>query len=123
MTLGNVIAERRKNANLSQRQLASKCGLDNSTISRIEKDEEDTRCDPKTLKAIAEVLELDYRYLLALNGTIDDDRLMRLIARGLSYMNEGERNKLMMMLRDNFSIFALLLDDSDLFSAGLRGEK
>ena len=107
---------------MSQRELARRCGMDNTTISRIERNEEDTTCMPKTLKAIAEVLDLDYIYLLALNGTIEDDRLMRLIAKGLSYMNENERDRLMMMLRDNFSIFALLLDDSDLFSAGMRGE-
>lgn len=122
MTLGTVIAERRQNAGMSQRELARRCGMDNTTISRIERNEEDTTCMPKTLKAIAEVLDLDYIYLLALNGTIEDDRLMRLIAKGLSYMNENERDRLMMMLRDNFSIFALLLDDSDLFSAGMRGE-
>ena len=123
MTLGSVIAERRKNAGFSQRELARRCDIDNTTISRIERDEDDLTCTPKTLKAIADALELDYSYLLALNGTIEDDRMMRLIARGLKCMSAEERSRLMMMLRDNFSVFALLLDDSDLFSGGMRGEE
>lgn len=121
MTLGKAIERKRTSTGMSQRELARRAGIDNTSISRIEANDEAV-CLPSTLKAIADVLDMDYLYLLSLNGTIEDDRTLRMIRRGLMHMSADEKEKLLMMLHDNFDIFRLLLDDSDLFSDEMRGE-
>ena len=121
MTLGKAIERKRISAGMSQRELARRAMIDNTSISRIEANDEAV-CLPSTLKAIADVLDMDYLYLLSLNGTIEDDRTLRMIRRGLMHMSADEKEKLLMMLHDNFDIFRLLLDDSDLFSDEMRGE-
>lgn len=73
-----------------------------SVISRIEKNPEIV-ADPRTLRAIAEALKLDYHFLLSLNNTIEDDKNMRIIARASKSMSEPEREKMMNILRKEFS--------------------
>lgn len=121
MTLGKAIERKRISAGMSQRELARRAGIDNTSVSRIEANDEAV-CLPSTLKAIADVLDMDYLYLLALNGTIEDDRTLRMISRGLKRMSPDEKEKMLILLHDNFDIFRLLLDDSDLFSEAMRGE-
>ncbi len=86
---------------LSQRQLAESIGLNNATISKLEKD---PSLDPdiRTIQLLAEALQLDYSYLLSLNKIIDDDPDLRVIARAKSKMTEEERERMMVLLRTTF---------------------
>ena len=85
--LGAVIAAKRKMMGLSQRQLAESIGLNNATISKLEKD---PSLDPdiRTIELLAEALHLDYSYLLSLNDVIEDDPDLRIIARAKGNMTE-----------------------------------
>ena len=100
-TLGTVISGAREVRGLTQRELAKKVKVSNSTISRIEKDD-GIHPDPATLKAIADVLKIDYNYLLALNGQIEDDADIRMIQRGAKNLSEDQRKKMMSMLNMMF---------------------
>ena len=117
--LGAVIAAKRKMMGLSQRQLAEQIGLNNATISKLEKD---PSLDPdiRTIQLLAEALHLDYNYLLSLNETIQDDPELRIIARAKSNMSPEERQRMMEMLRTTFDVaFANAesdgIDDSEIF--------
>jgi len=117
--LGAVIAAKRKMMGLSQRQLAEQIGLNNATISKLEKD---PSLDPdiRTIQLLAEALHLDYNYLLSLNETIQDDPELRIIARAKNNMSPEERQRMMEMLRTTFDVaFANAesdgIDDSEIF--------
>lgn len=99
--LGSVISRVRTERGMTQRELAKKVEVSNSTISRIEKDD-GIHPDPPTLKAIADVLSIDYNYLLALNGQIDDDADIRMIQRGAKNLSPEQRKKMMNMLNMMF---------------------
>lgn len=109
--LGAVIAAKRKKLGLSQRQLAEQVGLNNATISKLEKDPS-LEPDIRTLQKLAEALGLDYNYLLTLNETIPDDPNLRIIARAKSNMSPEEQEKMMSMLRTAFDV-AFANTDSD----------
>ena len=117
--LGAVIAAKRKLMGLSQRQLAEQIGLNNATISKLEKD---PSLDPdiRTIQLLAEALHLDYNYLLSLNDTISDDRDLRIIARAKSNMTDEEKERMMSILRTTFdTAFANAesdgIDEADVF--------
>ena len=117
--LGAVIAAKRKMMGLSQRQLAEQIGLNNATISKLEKD---PSLDPdiRTIQLLADALHLDYNYLLSLNETIQDDPELRIIARAKNSMSPEERQRMMEMLRTTFDVaFANAesdgIDDSEIF--------
>ena len=99
--LGAVVAAKRKKMGLSQRQLADRIGLNNATISKLEKDPS-LIPDTRTLQLLSEALDIDYNYLLALNETIPDDPDMRIIARAKNNMTPEERERMMSMLREAF---------------------
>ena len=101
--LGAVIAAKRKMMGLSQRQLAEMIGLNNATISKLEKD---PSLDPdiRTIPLLAEALGLDYAYLLSLNETIEDDKDLRIIARAKNNMSPEERKEMMRILRTTFDV-------------------
>lgn len=101
--LGAVVAAKRKQLGLSQRQLAEKAGINNATISKLEKDPT-LIPDIRTLKLLSQSLELDYMYLLALNEVIPDDRDLRIIARTKNSLPPDEQVRMMEMLRTTFSI-------------------
>lgn len=109
--LGAVIAAKRKKLGLSQRQLAEQVGLNNATISKLEKDPS-LEPDIRTLQKLADALGLDYNYLLTLNETIPDDPNLRIIARAKSNMSPEEQEKMMSMLRTAFDV-AFANTDSD----------
>ena len=109
--LGAVIAAKRKKLGLSQRQLAEQVGLNNATISKLEKDPS-LEPDIRTIQKLAEALGLDYTYLLTLNETIPDDPNLRIIARAKSNMSPEEQEKMMSMLRTTFDV-AFANADSD----------
>lgn len=102
LTLGKVIQDKREKLDMTQRELARAVHLNHATISRIENNP-DIVADPSTLKAIAQALHIDYNYLLSLNNTIDDDKDIRIIARASKSMSEEDRERMMDMLRDEFT--------------------
>ena len=117
--LGAVIAAKRKLMGLSQRQLAEKTGINNATISKIEKDPTLVP-DTRTLQLLAQALGLDYNYLLTLNEVITDDRDLRIIARAKNSLSPEDQSRMMEMLRTAFdTAFANAesdgIDEADLF--------
>lgn len=109
ITLGKYIAEKRAEKNLSQRQLAMDTSISHSTISRIEKDD-GISPDYTTLKEIAQRLDLDYNYLLALNKSIDDEPEIRMIQRAAKKMSEDQKKKMINLLKISFDD---LFDEDD----------
>lgn len=102
-TLGSVVAARRQQMDLTQRELARKVGISNSTVSRIESDDGITP-DTKTIKALAEVLGVDYYYLLALSGQIEDQPEIRVIQRAARNMDKEQKENMMTVLKAAFSV-------------------
>ena len=100
-TLGKVISNRREELGISQRELAKKVKISNSTVSRIENDDKITP-DNNTLKAISEVLQVDYNYLLALNKQIDDEPEIRIIQRAARNMDQGKKEEMLKVLKKHF---------------------
>lgn len=100
-TLGNVILKRRKELGIGQRELARMVGLNHATLSRFENDPT-AAGDVKTIKAIAEALRLDVNYLLSLNGTIDFDKDLCLIARATKEMDPAKKEQMMNYLKKTF---------------------
>lgn len=101
ITLGRYIAKKRQAKNLSQRELATDTGISHSTISRIEKDD-GISPDNATLRAMAKRLDLDYNYLLALNGAIDDEPEIRAIQRAAKKMTDAQKKKMLSILKAAF---------------------
>lgn len=95
------IAIKRKAKDLSQRELANDTGISHSTISRIEKDD-GISPDNATLRALAERLELDYNYLLVLNGAIDDEPEVRAIQRAAKKMSDAQKKTMLNILKAAF---------------------
>ena len=86
-TLGTIIARRRLDKEMSQRDLALAVKVSNSTIARIERGESIVPSND-TLRAIAQTLDLDYNYLLALCNQIDDEPEIRMIQRAAHNMTK-----------------------------------
>lgn len=116
-TLAYVISTKRQQLGLKQRELAKDIGINHSTISRLENPDSGIVADPRTLKALADRLGLDYNYLLSLNKTVDDQPDLRVIARASKKMTEEDRQKMMDMLRAEFED-AFSDVDSDGFDEG-----
>ena len=117
--LGAVVAAKRKLLGLSQRQLAEKTGINNATISKLEKDPTIVP-DTRTLQLLSQTLGLDYNYLLTLNDVITDDRDSRIIARAKNSLSPEDQSRMMAMLRTAFdTAFADAesdgIDEADLF--------
>lgn len=100
-TLGSVIARRRTDKEMSQRELAMKVHVSNSTIARIENGESIVP-DNDTLRAIAQTLHLDYNYLLALCNLIDDEPEIRAIQRAAHYMTNEQKRDMLRILQISF---------------------
>lgn len=100
-SLGQVISERRTELGITQRELARGVKISNSTVSRIENDDNITP-DNDTLRAIADFLKLDYNFLLALNKQIDDQPEIRMIQRAAKNMSQDQLNDMMTVLQIQF---------------------
>ena len=111
ITLGSVIATKREQLGISQRELAKATKLNNATIARIEK-EPNIVADSATLSRIADKLDIDYNYLLTLNGTIPDNPELRVIARASAKMDEDEKSEMLEFLKKKFKV-AFSNTDSD----------
>lgn len=66
-TIGEVIAEAREKANLSQRQLAKKANINNSELSKIEAGIR-KEPSPKILRKISNVIDVNYSDLMYMIG-------------------------------------------------------
>lgn len=100
-TLGKIISEQRIRLGYSQRQLAKDINVSNSTISRIENNDNIVPCS-KTLKALANCLDLDYYYLLTITDLIDDDPTLRKFQNFYNLLTDAEKRDLQILLFDNF---------------------
>ena len=78
MTFGEKLRELRRQAGLTQRDLAEKVGLDFSYISKVENDRNPPPA-ADTIVKICEALEMPAESLLALKGQIPSD-----VAEGIS---------------------------------------
>ena len=99
-TLGRFIAEKRNSLSLGVREFARLVKVDHTTILRIE---EKNVADPTILRRIADVLNIDYNELLALNGTIDDQPEIREIARAAKKMDSAKKEEMLNLLKKHFS--------------------
>ena len=72
ISLASLVKEARLNKKISQRELTRRTGVDNNTISKIEKGE---RKKPNILilKKLAIELELDFEKMMELSGYTTDD--------------------------------------------------
>ena len=100
-TLGQVLTERRKQLNISQRMLAKATGIANSTISRIEMGLI-LHPDAPTMRLLAKHLSMDYNYILALAGYVNDDPEERMIQRVLAYMPKAKKEEIISYLSSNY---------------------
>jgi transcriptional regulator with XRE-family HTH domain len=93
MEIGKRIEKLLIQTNISQRELANRIGLDESTISRIIKGERTPKSD--VLANIATALHTTSDYLLGIeNEEFDSSKIIRLIARNSSKMTEVEKKNL-----------------------------
>lgn len=100
-TLGYVISKKRKELNISQRELSKQINIANSTISRIEMNRI-TQPDSSTLQRISSYLSLDYNYLLALAGHIKNEPEIRLIQRAIKFMPQEKKDEMMALLASKY---------------------
>ena len=100
-TLGTIIARRRLDKEMSQRDLALAVKVSNSTIARIERGESIVPSND-TLRAIAQTLDLDYNYLLALCNQIDDEPEIRMIQRAAHNMTKEQKADMIRLLQISF---------------------
>lgn len=93
MEIGKRIEKILVQNNISQRELASRIGVDESMISRIVKGERIPKSD--VLANIATALHTTSDYLLGIeNDEFDSVKVTRLIARNSSKMTEAEKRNL-----------------------------
>ena len=93
MEIGKRIERLLEKNNISQRDLASRIGLDESIISRIIKGERTPKSD--VLANIATALHTTSDYLLGIeNEDFDSNKIIRLIARNASKMSDKEKKEL-----------------------------
>lgn len=93
MEIGNRIEKVLQKRNISQRELADRIGLDESIVSRIISGDRKIKAD--VLANIATALQVTSDYLLGIeNEDFDSTRIIRLIARNSSKMDDSEKKKL-----------------------------
>ncbi len=96
--LGDKISKILEEKEMTQRDLAQRISLDESTVSRILKGERTPNIE--TLSNIATALHVTTDYLLDIenNAKFDSQREIRLIARNSSKLTKEERNELINIL-------------------------
>ena len=101
-TLGDIIARKRQQKGLSQRELAAAVNVSNSTIARLERNEI-TIPGSELIRALAQVLDVDYNYLLAQTQQIDDEPEIRMIQRAAHNMTKEDKARMVDILRLTFT--------------------
>ena len=95
-TLGDKISELLKESGMTQRELASKIGSTEMTVSRYVRNERQPKAE--ILSKIAEALNTTTDYLLGRDLVNDDEseflKIHRLIARNASKMTPEKKNEL-----------------------------
>lgn len=115
-TLGELIARKRQEKGLSQRELAAAVKVSNSTIARLERNEI-TLPGSDLIRAMANELGLDYNYLLALTQQIDDEPEIRMIQRAAHNMSQEDKERMVSILRLTFKdAFEHIRDDEGNFN-------
>ena len=110
-TLGAVIARKRQEKGLSQRELAAAVKVSNSTIARLERNEI-LLPGSDLIRALSQELGVDYNYLLAMTRQIDDEPEIRIIQRAAHSMSQEDRQRMVEILRLAFrDAFADVRDD------------
>ncbi len=110
-TLGEIIARKRQQKGLSQRELAAAVKVSNSTIARLEKNEI-TLPGSELVRALAQTLDLDYNYLMAQAQQIDDEPEIRMIQRAAHNMTQEDKERMVSILRLTFAdAFKNIRDD------------
>jgi len=71
MDLGGYLAQIRQARGYSLRELADRCGVSASELSRVESGSR-KKVSPSVLRAVADALVVSYPYLMQLAGYIDD---------------------------------------------------
>jgi transcriptional regulator with XRE-family HTH domain len=101
-TLGDKISELLKESGMTQRELASKIGSTEMTVSRYVRNERQPKAE--ILSKIAEALNTTTDYLLGRDLVNDDEseflKIHRLIARNASKMTPEKKNELIRTLLD-----------------------
>ena len=101
-TLGDKISELLKESGMTQRELASKIGSTEMTVSRYVRNERQPKAE--ILSKIAEALNTTTDYLLGRDFVNDDEseflKIHRLIARNASKMTPEKKNELIRTLLD-----------------------
>lgn len=97
MSIGSKIEDLLEKRKISQRELANRIGIDESTISRIIKGERNPKTD--VLANISTALHTTSDYLLGIeNEDFDSNKIIRLIARNSSKMSDVEKKELISAL-------------------------
>jgi transcriptional regulator with XRE-family HTH domain len=101
-TLGDKISELLKESGMTQRELASRIGSTEMTVSRYVRNERQPKAE--ILSKIAEALNTTTDYLLGRDLVNDDEsefmKIHRLIARNASKMTPEKKNELIRTLLD-----------------------
>ena len=110
-TLGDIIARKRQEKGMSQRELSVAVRVSNSTRARLERNEIAVP-GSDLLRALGRALDLDYNYLLAQTQQIDDEPEIRMIQRAAHNMSPEEKQRMVDILRLTFrQAFQNLPDD------------
>ena len=97
MEIGKRIEKVLENSNMTQRDLANRIGVDESTVSRIIKGERTPKSE--VLANIATALHTTSDYLLGIEkDEFDSSKLVRLIARNSSKMSDADKKALISAL-------------------------
>ena len=111
LKLGSVVKARRIELNMSQRDLAKAIDASNSTISRIESDDGIIPTND-TLRKLSKNLSLDYNWLLALAGQIEDSPEIRQLYRMAKFMSKDQKKRMVEIFKQSFpEAFENIVDD------------
>lgn len=110
-TFGQYIIELRSERAMSQRKLAEKAGLTNSTISRVETDS--VNPDPATLEKLATALDVDKSLLLTKCGYSGIPEEFVIIARKTGELSEEKRAEAYKIFNATIDQFLLEEDDEE----------
>ena len=111
LSFGQYLVQLREEKLMSQRSLAKKAGVTNSTISRIEADS--VKPDPATLEKLATALKVDKGLLLTKYGYSEIPEEFVIIARKTGELTEGQRAEAYKIFNETIDQFLLETDDDE----------
>lgn len=111
ISFGQYIVQLREKNNMSQRKLAEKAGLTNSTISRIESDL--VKPDPATLEKMANALEIDKSIFLTKCGYSEIPEEFVVIARKSGELTKEQREDVFRIFNETIDKFLQNNDEEE----------